>query len=220
GAARDTFSHVERTLLTEMNAVTDNPSIFSDTDDVISAGNFHGEPVAFVADFLGIACAEIGNISERRINRMVDGSYNHLPMFLVKVPGINSGLMIPQYTAAALVSENKGLAFPNSVDSITTSANQEDHNSMGTIAARNAMSIVENVEGVLAIELITAAQALEFSPDKQLGTGTQAARDAVREAIPEWVDDRYMYPDLEAGRHLATSGEVLEAVRNAGVTLS
>lgn len=215
GAARDAFAHVASVLDIEMNAVTDNPLIFSDTDDVISGGNFHGEPVAMAADYLGIAAAELGNISERRTFRLLDGSYRHLPPFLVDGAGLNSGLMITQYTAAALVSENKGLAFPNSADSVPTSANQEDHNSMGTIAARNAAGIIENVEQVCAIELFNAAQALEFSAGRKPGAGVAAAHEAVREVIKPWTADRYINPDMQAAAALVRSPEFLARVEAA-----
>ena len=215
GASRDAIEYVKDTLTIEMNAVTDNPSIFPDSDEGISGGNFHGQPIALASDFLGIASSELGNISERRINRLVDGTYLHLPAFLVKVPGINSGLMIPQYTAAALASENKGLAHPNSVDSITTSAHQEDHNSMGTIAARTADSIVTNVEAILAIELMTAAQALEFSDDLKPGVGVSAARQAIREVIPPWLEDRHMDPDLQKITAFVRTGSLIKHVEEA-----
>lgn len=215
GAARDAIAHVASVLDIEMNAVTDNPLIFADADDVISGGNFHGEPVALAADYLGIAACEIGNISERRTFRLLDGSYRHLPPFLVEGAGLNSGLMITQYTAAALVSENKGLAFPNSADSVPTSANQEDHNSMGTIAARNAAQIIENVEQVCGIELFNAAQALEFSRDAKPGAGVSAACQAVRDVIKPWEADRYINPDMQACAALVRSGEFLDRVEAA-----
>lgn len=212
GASRDTIDYVGSVIDTEMNSVTDNPSIFSDNDEVVSAGNFHGQPVALVSDFLGIAIAELGNISERRTNRLVDGSYNHLPAFLVKKPGVNSGLMIPQYTAAALVSENKGLAFPNSVDSITTSANQEDHNSMGTIASRNAKTIINNVETVLSVELMNACQALEFTVDRKPGKGVSIARDAIREILPAWEEDRPMPPAMDGIKKFTAESDVIDRI--------
>ena len=212
GASRDTIAYVNSVIDTEMNSVTDNPSIFSDNDEVVSAGNFHGQPVALVSDFLGIAIAELGNISERRTNRLVDGSYDHLPAFLVKKPGVNSGLMIPQYTAAALVSENKGLAFPNSADSITTSANQEDHNSMGTIASRNARTIINNVETVLSIELFNACQALEFTIDRNPGKGVAIVRDAIREVVPAWDEDRPMPPAMDAMKEFTSDSDFIERI--------
>ncbi|HUX08574.1 MAG TPA: aromatic amino acid lyase, partial [Acidobacteriota bacterium] len=183
--------------------------------DVISGGNFHGQPVALASDFLGIAVAELGSISERRINRMVDGSYPHLPMFVTPSPGLNSGLMVPHYLAAALVSENKGLAHPNSVDSIPTSANQEDHNSMGTIAARNAEQIVTNVELVVAVEIMVAAQALEFSDGRRLGKGTAEAHRLVRRAVKALEGDRYLRPDLEALRDAVISDTFVAGVLEA-----
>jgi histidine ammonia-lyase len=215
GTSRDALDYVSRVVEIEMNSVTDNPAIFPEDDSVISGGNFHGQPLAIAADLLGIACAELGNISERRTNRLLDGSYSHLPLFLVREPGTNSGLMIPQYTAAALVSENKGLAFPNSVDSITTSAHQEDHNSMGTISVRNAESILTNVETIYAIELMVAAQALEFSEDANPGIGVRAAWQAIREVIPAWEEDRYLYTDLKAMQEYTRTGDLLERARAA-----
>ncbi|HUX07945.1 MAG TPA: histidine ammonia-lyase [Acidobacteriota bacterium] len=215
GASRDAIDYVIRTLEIEANSVTDNPLIFPDSNDVISGGNFHGQPVALASDFLGIAVAELGSISERRINRMVDGSYPHLPMFVTPSPGLNSGLMVPHYLAAALVSENKGLAHPNSVDSIPTSANQEDHNSMGTIAARNAEQIVTNVELVVAVEIMVAAQALEFSDGKRLGKGTAEAYRLVRRAVTALEGDRYLRPDLEALRSAVVSDAFVAGVSEA-----
>jgi len=215
GASRDAMDYVIRTLEIEMNSVTDNPLIFPDSSDVISGGNFHGQPVALAGDFLGIAAAELGSISERRINRMIDGSYPHLPMFVTPSPGINSGLMVPHYLAAALVSENKGLAHPNSVDSIPTSANQEDHNSMGTIAARTAEQIVTNVEMVVAVEIMVAAQALEFSEGKRPGKGTAEAYRLVRRAVTALEGDRYLRPDLEALRSAVVSDVFVAGVSEA-----
>ena len=169
GAVRDAVSYVRSVVERELNAATDNPLIFSGADIALSGGNFHGEPVAIAMDTFGIALAELANISERRTAKLLDSSTNEgLPMFLVppEKAGLHSGLMIAQYTAAALVSENKVLAHPASVDSIPTSANQEDHVSMGTIAARKATSILDNAENVLAIEFLTAAQAIDFRGPK------------------------------------------------------
>ena len=162
GATKDAIRYVASVLLTEINSVTDNPTIFPDEDRIISGGNFHGQPLAISYDFLGIALAELGNISERRINRLLDSHLSELPPFLTAYPGVDSGLMITQYTAASLVSENKVLVHPASADSIPTSANQEDHVSMGTIAARQAREILENVRYILSIECLSAVQGIDF----------------------------------------------------------
>jgi len=161
GATKDTFNYVLQVFMQEINSVTDNPNIFPDEDKIVSGGNFHGQPLALTLDFLSIAMSELANISERRIYQLISGQRN-LPLFLVKEPGLNSGFMIPQYTAAGIVSENKQLCTPASVDSISSSNNQEDHVSMGANAATKLLRIVNNVEKVLAIELLAAAQALDF----------------------------------------------------------
>ena len=161
GATKDTFNYVLQVFMQEINSVTDNPNIFPDEDKIVSGGNFHGQPLALTLDFLSIAMSELANISERRIYQLISGQRN-LPLFLVKEPGLNSGFMIPQYTAAGIVSENKQLCTPASVDSISSSNNQEDHVSMGANAATKLLRIVDNVEKVLAIELLAAAQALDF----------------------------------------------------------
>ncbi len=161
GASKDTFDFILKTFLIEINSVTDNPNIFPDDDKIVSGGNFHGEPLAFGLDFLSIAISEIANISERRTYQLLSGQ-RELPLFLVKNPGLNSGLMIPQYTAAAIVSENKQLCTPSSVDSISSSNNQEDHVSMGANSATKCLRVINNVEKVLAIELLVAVQALEY----------------------------------------------------------
>ena len=158
GATKDSFHYVQQVFLQEINSVTDNPNIFPDEDKIVSGGNFHGQPLALTLDFLAIAMSELANISERRIYQLISGQRN-LPLFLVKEPGLNSGFMIPQYTAAGIVSENKQLCTPASVDSISSSNNQEDHVSMGANAATKLLRVVNNVEKVLAIELMSAAQA-------------------------------------------------------------
>lgn len=198
GAARDVISFVHTTVEREINAVTDNPLLFPG-NQVLSGGNFHGEPIALGMDACAMAVAELANISERRIARMLDRSTNEdLPMFLVaeENAGLHSGFMIPQYVAAALVSENKVLAHPASVDSIPTSANQEDHVSMGTIAARKIREVIDNTETVLAIELLTAAQALEFRDHSKLGRGTVAAYRAIRAKVPALDTDRVLATDI------------------------
>lgn len=195
GAVYDTLEYVRRILETEMNAVTDNPIVFFEDKEVISAGNFHGEPLAFAFDYLGIALSELANISERRIERMVNAALsNGLPPFLVKEPGLNSGFMIVQYSAASLVSENKVLAHPASVDSIPSSANQEDHVSMGSISARKAETILQNVRKVIAMELFSACQAVDFRNPKLLSPKTNQFYQIIRREIPFIASDQLMYP--------------------------
>lgn len=212
GASRTAIEHVAQVLDWEMNAVTDNPLLFPEDDEVISGGNFHGQPVALAMDYLAIAVAELGDIAERRIERLVNPQLSGLPAFLTRNGGVHSGLMITQYTAASLVSENKVLAHPASVDSIPSSANQEDHVSMGTTAARKARQVVTNVRRVLAIELLCAAQALEFVGPDRLAPATRAAYDAVRERVAPLSGDRVLAPDIEALADLVHSGELVAAV--------
>jgi histidine ammonia-lyase len=194
-----------------MNSVTDNPIIFSDTGESISCGNFHGQPVALAMDFLGIGVAELADISERRTERLVDPALSNLPPFLTPEGGLNSGYMITQYAAAALVSENKVLAHPASVDSIPTSANQEDHVSMGTIAAFKCGEIIRNVRNVLAIEMLCAAQGLDFIREKP-GRGVAAAHRVIRESIPTLTKDRIMSFDLEKMAELLAGETVIREV--------
>lgn len=215
GASKDAVSYVLDKINKEMNAVTDNPLIFADDDQVISCGNFHGQPMALAFDFLGIAMAEIANSSERRIERLVNPSLSELPAFLTKYGGVNSGFMIMQYTAAALVSENKILAHPASVDSIPSSGNQEDHVSMGTIAARKAYEIVKNARHVIAIEWLCAAQGVDFGHPERLGKGTKIAYDILRSHISYLDTDRTMYPDIEKAVSLIIDGEVIRKVEDA-----
>lgn len=214
GASKDTYQYVENVLNTEINSVTDNPILFPEDGDVISAGNFHGQPVALALDFLGIALAEIGNISERRTERLVNPQLSGLPAFLSEVSGLNSGYMIIQYTAAALVSENKVLAHPASVDSIPTSANQEDHVSMGSIAARKVHSILANVQNIVAIEVLCACQGLEFTDKTRLAPATRAVYDLVREHVPALKADRFLEPEIRIMRDLVVSGKILKAAEN------
>jgi histidine ammonia-lyase len=218
GASRGAIDHVASVIGGEINAVTDNPLLFpADGGEgvVISGGNFHGQPVALAMDYLGIAVAELANISERRIERLVNPALSCLPAFLTERGGLNSGLMIPQYTAASLVSENKILAHPSSVDSIPSSANQEDHVSMGTTGARKARQILQNAQRVLAIELLCAAQAVEFLDPRALGQGTGAAYRAVRGRVAPLTEDRYLAPEIEALAELIRSGELVAAVEAA-----
>ncbi|HHT68372.1 MAG TPA: histidine ammonia-lyase [Firmicutes bacterium] len=214
GASKDAYGYVETVLNTEINSVTDNPILFPQDGDVISAGNFHGQPVALALDFLGIALSEIGNIAERRIERLVNPQLSGLPPFLSEESGLNSGYMIIQYTAASLVSENKVLAHPASVDSIPTSANQEDHVSMGSIAARKVLRILENVQNIIAIELLCACQALEYRDRSKLSPATKAVYDLVREQVPPLKEDRFLEPEIKVARDLVVSGKVLNLVED------
>ncbi|HYG57146.1 MAG TPA: histidine ammonia-lyase [Symbiobacteriaceae bacterium] len=215
GASRGALAHIAEVVGYEINAVTDNPLLFPDDGDVISGGNFHGQPVALAMDYLGIALAELADIAERRIERLVNPALSGLPAFLTAKGGLNSGFMIPQYTAASLVSENKVLAHPSSVDSIPSSANQEDHVSMGTTGARKARKIMANVTRVLAIELMCAAQAVDFVGPEGLGTGTAAAYKAIRKHVSPLLEDRFLAPDMELLAELIRSGELIEAVETA-----
>lgn len=213
GATRDALAHVHRVVETELNSVTDNPLVYPD-GQVISGGNFHGQPLALAADFLAISVAELANIAERRINRLVNPHLSGLPAFLARNPGLCSGYMVAHYTAASLVSENKALAHPASVDSIPTSADQEDHVSMGMIGARKARRILHNTQQVLGIELVCAAQAVEFREPALLGRGTRIAYEVLRRHLPPFEEhDRVVAHDLSIGLQLVTSGELLEAVK-------
>ena len=212
GASKDAIEYVKEKVIYEINAVTDNPLIFVDTDQVISSGNFHGQPMALAFDFLGIALAELANASERRIERLVNPSLSGLPAFLTEKGGTNSGFMIMQYSAASLVSENKVLAHPASVDSIPSSGNQEDHVSMGTIAANKALEICKNVQHVLAIELLTAAQGLDYHQGKQLGQGSQVAYELIRKQVSHVKEDRFMAFDINIAHQLIKSHQLLDAV--------
>jgi histidine ammonia-lyase len=226
GAVRDAIAYARWVVSIELNAVTDNPLILIEDEsgeiEVLSGGNFHGEPLAIATDYLGLAVTEMGNFSERRIMRLLDAASNEqiLPAFLIKEGGVNTGLMILQYTAAALATENKVLAHPASIDTIPTSANVEDHVSMGCTAAVQARQIVDNVEAILAIELLTAAQGIDFraqeiGPGARLGKGTQQAYDLIREQVPFFEQDTEYKPYMDAVRLLVTSGQINEAVRVA-----
>lgn len=196
GACLANMNFVRHILLVEANAVSDNPLIFSDDDEIISGGNFHAEPVAMAADTLALSIAEIGALSERRIALLVDKHFSGLPPFLVPNAGLNSGFMIAQVTAAALASENKSLAHPASVDSIPTSANQEDHVSMATYAARRLMTMTENTAGIIAIELLAACQGIDFRKPLKTSKPLQKVHDIIREQIPFYAEDRYFAPDI------------------------
>ncbi|MDY3869306.1 MAG: histidine ammonia-lyase [Pyramidobacter sp.] len=216
GASRDALSYVRKKIELEINAVTDNPLIFPETEDVLSGGNFHGQPIALPMDFFTIAVAEFGSISERRTARMVDKSLsNGLPPFIINDSGVNSGFMITQYTQAAVVSENKTLAHPASVDSIPTSANQEDHVSMGYWASLKATRVLRNVEKVLGIEALSACQGINFSLPLSLGRGTAAAFEAFRAVVPYIEKDCFLYPLEKDAIELVRSGALVKAVEAA-----
>ena len=213
GASRDAICYVYEAVSREINAVTDNPLIFPQEGDVISGGNFHGQPMALAFDFLAIALAEYANVSERRTERLVNPALNnHLPAFLATNGGLNSGFMIAQYAAAALVSENKVLAHPASVDSIPSSANQEDHVSMGTIAARKAVVILKNAQRVLAIELFAAGQAAGMIGREKLAPATRAAYDLLRKEVPQIERDVVMYEQMAKCESIVIDGRLIPAV--------
>jgi len=212
GAALDVLRQAAVALLYEANGVSDNPLIFPETDEALSGGNFHAEPVAFAADMIALAVCEIGSIAERRIAMLVDPALSGLPAFLTPRPGLNSGFMIPQVTAAALVSENKQKAYPASVDSIPTSANQEDHVSMAAHGARRVLAMVDSAMSVLAIELLAAAQGCDFHAGLSSSQGLEAVRRLLRERVPMLQDDRHFHPDIELARGLVSDGALERAV--------
>ncbi|WP_375239634.1 histidine ammonia-lyase, partial [Aurantibacter sp.] len=197
GASKDTLDFVSQTFLTEINSVTDNPNVFVDEDEIISGGNFHGQTLALAFDHLKIAMAELGNISERRIFKLISGQ-RQLPNFLVNNPGLNSGFMIPQYTSASIVSANKQLATPASIDSIVSSNGQEDHVSMGANAATQAYDLIENVERVLAIELMNASQALEFRRPLKSSNIIEDFIANYRKVVPFITEDQVLHDDIQA----------------------
>jgi histidine ammonia-lyase len=200
GACLELLQRCAATLLIEANAVTDNPLLFVEAGDVLSGGNFHAEPVAFAADTLALALAEIGSLSERRIAVLVDPKMSGLPAFLVENSGLNSGFMIAQVTAAALVSENKTLATPASVDSIPTSANQEDHVSMATHAARRISTMVDNAAAIVGIELLAAAQGIDFHRPARSSASLEQVHGGIREDVPFYAVDRLFAPDIAAAQ--------------------
>jgi histidine ammonia-lyase len=210
GAVLDLLRQAAATLEVEANGVSDNPLIFPDAEEALSGGNFHAEPVAFAADQTAIALCEIGSLSERRVAMLVDHDLSGLPAFLTPKPGLNSGFMIPQVTAAALVAENKTRAFPASVDSIPTSANQEDHVSMAAHAARRLLPMVENVTAVVAIELLSAAQGCDFHRPLASSPPLERVREAVRAIVPHLDDDRHLAPDIQAAIDLVRTGTVID----------
>jgi histidine ammonia-lyase len=221
GAARDLLAYVEGTVTVELNAATDNPLVLVEDELLVSNGNFHGQPLAFALDALAMACAELANISERRVERLVNPNLSDgLPAFLTSDGGLNSGFMIPQYVAAALVSENKALCHPASVDSIPTSAGQEDHVSMGNAAALKAWQVIANSERALAIELLAGAQGVEFLAPLEPGNGVRAAHAFVRSLSPRLGDDRPLAGDIEAVAEAIRDGSLIAAVEAASGELA
>jgi len=224
GAVKDTIEYVKSVIETEVNSATDNPLIFpgeNGSDPIhIEGGNFHGEPIALVMDFLKIALSELGNISERRVSRLVDGSLSGLPRFLTSNGGLNSGLMIAQYTSASLVSENKILCHPASVDSIPTSSNQEDHNSMGSIASRKCFEVLNNVEKIIAIEFLCAAQGVDFLKPLKCGKGTGAAYNTIRKSVKHISDDVITNEYIENVSGVIYSDGFLSHIENAAGKLN
>jgi histidine ammonia-lyase len=217
GAVLDLLRQAAVTLGTEANAVSDNPLIFADTDEALSGGNFHAEPVAFAADMIALALCEIGSIAERRIAMLVDPALSGLPAFLTPRPGLNSGFMIPQVTAAALVSENKQRAYPASVDSIPTSANQEDHVSMAAHGSRRLIGMADNLANIIGIEYLAAAQGCDFHAPLRSSQSLEAARALLRAEVPTLDEDRYFHLDMAAATRLVTSGAVAVLAELPGV---
>jgi histidine ammonia-lyase len=209
GAVLDLVRHAAATLLTEANGVSDNPLVFPETGEVLSGGNFHAEPVAFAADMLAIAVCEIGSLAERRIAMLVDPVFSRLPAFLAPNPGLNSGLMITQVTAAALAAENKQKAYPASVDSIPTSANQEDHVAMAAHGARRLAAMTTNATNIIAIELIAAAQGCDFHAPLRSSVRLERVREALRRRVPTLTEDRYLAPDIAAAAELVASEVII-----------
>lgn len=217
GAALDILRQAATTLGFEANGVSDNPLIFPETDEALSGGNFHAEPVAFAADMIALAICEIGSIAERRIAMLVDPALSGLPAFLTPQPGLNSGFMIPQVTAAALVSENKQQAYPASVDSIPTSANQEDHVSMAAHGARRLLPMARNATAVMGIELLAAAQGCDFHAPLTSSPALERVRAVLRAQVPALDHDRHFHPDLEAANALVRSGALIDGLDLPGV---
>jgi len=212
GASKDAIAYARKVVETEMNSSTNNPLIFPESQEFLLGGNFHGQPVALALDFLCMAVSELANISERRIERLVNPQLSGLPAFLVSDGGLNSGFMLAQYTAASLVSENKVLSHPACVDSIPTSANKEDHVSMGTISARKLREIVKNTEYVIAIELLCGAQAMDLFTNVKPGEGTLIAYKIIRDEVPHLEKDRIISKDIETMVHLMRSGKILKEI--------
>lgn len=219
GASLDLLRHAAQTLAIEANSVSDNPLVFPADDAVLSGGNFHAEPVAFAADVIALALCEIGSLAERRIAMLVDPALSGLPAFLTPHPGLNSGFMLPQVTAAALVSENKQRAYPASVDSIPTSANQEDHVSMAAHGARRLLPMADNASAVIAIELLAAVQGCDFHAPLSSSVVLEGVRQRVRKDTPTLEDDRYLHTDMRKAIELLKSGVLLEGAQKGGVRL-
>jgi histidine ammonia-lyase len=219
GAVMDLVGNVARTLLIEANAVTDNPLVFADSGQIISGGNFHAEPVAFAADTLALAIAEIGALAERRIALLIDATLSGLPPFLVREPGLNSGFMIAHVTAAALASENKSLAHPASVDSLPTSANQEDHVSMATFAARRLDDMAHNTAVIVGIELLAAAQGIDFHRPLASSPQLEHVHRQLRRKVPFFDADRFFAPDIEAAKQMVINGELSASCKPLFVAL-
>jgi histidine ammonia-lyase len=217
GAVLDLLRQAASTLGIEANGVSDNPLILADTDESLSGGNFHAEPVAFAADTIAMAVCEIGSLAERRVAMLVDPSLSGLPAFLTPRPGLNSGFMIPQVTAAALVAENRQRAFPASVDSIPTSANQEDHVSMAAHGARRLGEMAANARAIVAIELLAAAQACDFHAPRASSAPLESVRALLRSRVPTLVEDRHLHPDLAEAIGLVASGAFVDAVAPVGL---
>ncbi|MFH1374738.1 MAG: histidine ammonia-lyase [bacterium] len=215
GPSLDALQYARRTHLDEINGVADNPLFFTEDDEYLAAGNFHGQAVAMAQDFLCIAVSEFASLAERHTNRLLNPVLSGLPDFLAEGQGLNSGLMVAQYSSAALVSENKILSHPAVVDSIPVSADQEDHVCMGSIAARKLTEIVRNTEIVVAIQLMSAAQALDFKRPLKAGSGSEAAYSVIRSRLERLVDDRPLYPDIETVTGLVRDGSIVEAVEKA-----
>jgi len=214
GAALDQLRHAALVLVREANAVTDNPLVFPDDGALVSGGNFHAEPVALAADAMACAIAEVGAIAERRIAMLIDAGVSQLPPFLCAEPGLNSGFMIAHVTAASLASENKSLAHPASVDSLPTSANQEDHVSMATFAARRLQPMIANVAYILGVELLAAAQGIEFLRPLASSAPLEAAHALARSVSPALARDRYLAPDIEAATRLVADGSLARVLRS------
>jgi histidine ammonia-lyase len=216
GAALDVLRQAAATLGTEANGVSDNPLIFPGDNEALSGGNFHAEPVAFAADMIALAVCEIGSLAERRVAMLIDPALSGLPAFLTPKPGLNSGFMVPQVTAAALVSENKQRAYPASVDSIPTSANQEDHVAMAAHGANRLLPMVQNATAVVAIELLAAAQGCDFHAPLTSSAPLERVRAVVRQNVAHLEDDRHFYPDLQVAIALVRDGAIATA---AGISL-
>jgi histidine ammonia-lyase len=213
GACLDLLRHSARTLCIEANGVSDNPVVLAETGEVLSGGNFHGEAVGFAADQIALALCEIGSLSERRVAMLVDPTLSHLPPFLTTHPGLESGFMMAQVTAAALVSENKQRAYPASVDSIPTSANQEDHVAMATHGARRTLAMAENAVNIVAIELLTAIQGLDFHSPLESSPAIERVRAALRSRVPHLDRDRLFAVDIAAAADLVRTGAIVVAAK-------